>query len=142
MTTAELRFRGYEAALRRHGISVDPTLVRRTSNSEADGARAAEELLRSGGKVTAIATMTDNIALGVYRAARALGVALPRDLSVVGFDDAPVVGDLTPALSTVRPPFFQVGVHAAEIALGIAPGQHVLLPTEFVRRELSAPALS
>lgn len=135
MTTAELRLGGYEAALRRHGIALDPALVRLAGNTEADGARAAEALLRAGTGATAVATMTDNIAVGVYRAARALGLSLPRDLSVVGFDDAPVVGDLTPALSTVRPPFFELGVQAAEIALDLAPRRHVLLPTAFVRRE-------
>ena len=135
MTTAELRLHGYQTALRRHGIALDPALIRVAANNEADGARAADELLRSGTTVTAIVTMTDNIAVGAYRAARALGISLPNQLSIIGFDDAPVVGDLTPALTTVHPPFFEVGVRAAEIALGLAPRDHVLLPTRFVLRE-------
>ena len=133
MTTGELRLGGYEAAMRRHGL--DPALSRIAANNEADGARAADELLRSGPKVTAIVTMTDNIAVGAYRAARALGISLPDELSIIGFDDAPVVGDLTPALTTVHPPFFELGVRAAEIALDLAPAKHVLLPTRFVLRE-------
>jgi LacI family transcriptional regulator len=135
MTTGELRLGGYEAAMRRHRLTLDPALIRIAANTEADGARAADELLRSGLPVTAIVTMTDNIAVGAYRAARALGISLPDELSIIGFDDAPVVGDLTPALTTVRPPFFGVGVRAAEIALDLAPAKHVLLPTQFVVRE-------
>ena len=135
MTTAELRLSGYEDTLRRHNIAVDPALIRVAANLEADGARAADELLRSGIAVTAIVTMTDNIAIGAYRAARALGIKLPEELSIVGFDDAPVVGDLTPALTTVHPPFFELGVRAAEIALDLAPAGHVLLPVQFMNRD-------
>lgn len=135
MTTAELRLSGYESALRRHNIAPDPLLIRTAANLEADGARAADELLRSGIPVTAIVTMTDNIAIGAYRAARALGLSLPDELSIVGFDDAPVVGDLTPALTTVHPPFFELGVRAAQIALDLAPAEHVLLPVTFMKRE-------
>ncbi|UYN98948.1 MAG: LacI family DNA-binding transcriptional regulator [Devosia sp.] len=134
MTTAELRLGGYEAALARHGIPLDPQLVRLAANSEAAGAQAATELLQSGIAVTAIVTMTDNIAIGAYRAARSLGVSLPDQLSIIGFDDAPVVADLTPALTTVHPPFFELGVRAAEIALDLAPAAHVLLPTTFMKR--------
>ena len=135
MTTGELRLGGYLAALARHGIPSDPSLIRNAGNTEADGARGAEELLRAKPHVTAIVTMTDNIAVGAYRAARALGISLPQHLSIIGFDDAPVVGDLTPALTTVHPPFYEVGVRAAQIALDLAPKDHVLLPTRFVRRE-------
>lgn len=134
MTTAELRLDGYLAALARHGIEPDPALVRTAANSEADGARAVGEMLSAGVGATAMVAMTDNIAVGAYRAARERGLTLPDDLSIIGFDDVPVVADLTPGLSTVHPPFFEVGVRAAEIALGLAPGQHVLLPTRFMRR--------
>lgn len=134
MTTAELRLDGYQAALARHGIATDPALVRVAANSEADGARAVGELLRSRVGATAVVAMTDNIAVGAYRAAREYGLALPDDLSIIGFDDVPVVADLTPGLSTVHPPFFEVGVRAAEIALGLAPASNVLLETRFMRR--------
>jgi LacI family transcriptional regulator len=134
-TTAEQRMIGYQDTQPRHKIAVDPALIRVAANLEADGARAADELLRSGIAVTAIVTMTDNIAIGAYRAARALGIKLPEELSIVGFDDAPVVGDLTPALTTVHPPFFELGVRAAEIALDLAPAGHVLLPVQFMNRD-------
>ena len=139
MTTAELRLDGYRAALRRNGIRADPALVRVAANTEADGARAVGEMLRADVGATAMVAMTDNIAVGGYRAARERGLGIPADLSIIGFDDVPVVADLTPGLTTVHPPFFEVGVRAAEIALGLAPAGHVLLPTRFVRRGSAAP---
>jgi len=139
MTTAELRLDGYRAALVRNGLEVDPALVRVAANTEADGARAVGELLRDNIGATAMVAMTDNIAVGGYRAVREHGLKIPDDLSIIGFDDVPVVADLTPGLSTVHPPFFEVGVRAAEIALGLAPATHVLLETRFVRRGSAAP---
>jgi len=140
MTTAELRLDGYLSALARHGIAPDPELIRVAANSETDGARAVDELLGSGTAATALVAMTDNIAVGAYRAARQHGLTLPDDLSIIGFDDVPVVADLTPGLSTVHPPFFELGVRAAEIALGLAPAEHLLLETRFMRRGSAVPA--
>lgn len=138
MTTAEQRMDGYFAALERHGIAVDARLVRESLNYEDHGERAVAQLLADDTGATAIVCMTDNIAVGAYRAARQVGVRIPEDLSVVGFDDVPIVGDLTPGLTTVHPPFFEVGVAAAEIALGLRPASSVLLQPHFVRRGSAA----
>lgn len=139
MTTAESRLDGYLAALTRNGIEVDPALIRPAANSEDDGERAVAELLGEDREATAIVSMTDNIAVGAYRAAREAGLRIPQDLSVIGFDDAPIVGDLTPGLTTIRPPFYEVGVRAAEIALGLIPARSVLLQPTLVRRGSAAP---
>ncbi len=139
MTTSELRLDGYGDALARHGIPSDPSLIRVSGNSEEDGARAVGELLASHAGATAVVCMTDNIAVGAYRAARRAGTRIPDELSIVGFDDVPIVSDLTPGLTTVRPPFFDVGVRAAEIALGHSPSGHVLLEPHLVRRGSIAP---
>lgn len=138
MTTAEQRMDGYRDALVRHGLEFDPELVREGLNSEDDGERAVERLLADRTGATAIVSMTDNIAIGAYRAARKAGLRIPDDLSVVGFDDVPIVGDLTPGLSTVHPPFYEVGVAAAEIALGLAPAENILLQPRFVERGSTA----
>ncbi|MFF9563897.1 LacI family DNA-binding transcriptional regulator [Leifsonia sp. NPDC014704] len=139
MTTAEQRMDGYRQALERHGIAFDPQLLREGLNFEDDGERAVQRLLADDTGATAIVCMTDNIAVGAYRAARKAGLRIPEDLSVVGFDDAPIVGDLTPGLTTVHPPFYEVGVTAAEIALGLAPAESVLLQPRFVERGSTAP---
>ncbi|MGA0567262.1 LacI family DNA-binding transcriptional regulator [Rathayibacter sp. KR2-224] len=139
MTTAEQRIDGYRKAMSRHRLPHPRDLVGNAANTEEAGEAAARELLSSDARPTAIVAMTDNIAVGSYRAARSLGIRIPEDLSIVGFDDVPFVGDLTPGLTTVHPPFFEVGVHAAKIALGLEPAQHVLLQPSFVRRGSVAP---
>jgi LacI family transcriptional regulator len=139
MTTPTIRRDGYRKALRRNDIREDPQLIVECDNSEADSARAVGELLDAQIGASAVVGMTDNIAVGAFRAARARKLRIPTDLSVVGFDDVPIVGDLTPGLSTVHPPFFEVGVIAAEMALGLRPAGHVLLEPSFVERGSTAP---
>lgn len=139
MTTADLRLDGFLTGLGRNGIEVDPRLIRTTANFEDDGARAVAQLITENLGATAIVSMTDNIAVGAYRAARQAGLRVPEDLSVVGFDDVPIVGDLTPGLTTVHHPFYEVGVRAAEIALGLIPARSILLQPTFVRRGSAAP---
>ncbi len=134
-TTAELRLDGYRSGLRENGLTADPALFVPSENTEADGERAVRGFLATGTPATAIVCMTDNIAVGAYRAARAAGLRIPEDLSIVGFDDVPIVGDLTPGLTTVRPPFHQIGVDAARIALGLRDGDtDVVLGTSLVVR--------
>lgn len=141
MTTAELRMDGFTEALTQHGLPIDPELIRTAENAEEDGARAASELLALDAPPTAIVTMTDNIAVGIYRATRSRGLLIPRDLSVVGFDDVPMVADLSPGLTTVHPPFYEVGVRAAEIALRLAPVENVCFEPSLVRRgSVAVPA--
>lgn len=139
MTTAELRMDGYLDGLTRNGLVAEPEFIRASLNHEDDGARAVAELVAADTGATAIVCMTDNIAVGAYRAARAAGLRIPEDISIVGFDDVPIVGDLTPGLTTVHPPFHEVGVRAAEIALGLAPAQNVLLQPTLVHRGSTAP---
>lgn len=140
-TTAELRLGGYRSGLREHGLAADPALFVRADNFESDGERAVHRLLDAGTPATAIVCMTDNIAVGAYRAVRARGLRIPEDVSIVGFDDVPVVGDLTPGLTTIRPPFRQIGIDAAQIALGLRDGvTDVLLGTSLLVRGSTGPA--
>lgn len=141
MTTGEQRLDGYRRAMTRNRLPHPRELVLEAANTEDAGEAAAHDLLSRKDRPTAIVAMTDNIAVGAYRAARALGLRIPDDVSIVGFDDVPIVGDLTPGLTTVHPPFFEVGLRAARIALGLDPAENVLLPPSFVRRgSTAAPA--
>jgi len=71
-------------------------------------------LLSSASRPTAIFTGNDEMATGVYRAAQELGLTIPGDLSVVGFDDAPVASRVWPALTSVRLPIQEMGRQAAQ----------------------------
>jgi LacI family transcriptional regulator len=77
------------------------------------GLSGGEELLGRSPRPTAIFASNDEMAAGVYGAAHRAAFAIPRDLSVVGFDDGPIAARLTPALTTVRLPIRDIGRLAA-----------------------------
>ena len=83
--------------------------------------------------------MSDVLAIGVLRAAQRLGLAVPEELSVVGFDDIPLAVDLTPPLTTVRQPLIEKGRLAAAVLLGTAEPPSAPLPTELGVRGATAP---
>jgi LacI family transcriptional regulator len=79
------------------------------------GRRAAERLLESAPRLTAIFAQSDLLALGAIAALRARGMRVPEDVSVVGFDDIPVSSVFDPPLTTVRQPMREVGELAARL---------------------------
>jgi DNA-binding LacI/PurR family transcriptional regulator len=108
---------------------------------------AALALLRGDDRPTAMLCFSDVIAHGVVRAAEELGLDVPGDLSVVGFDDSPLARRLRPQLTTVRQDVREKGrVAAAALRVAMAhhragttaPAEHVVLPTELVVRESTA----
>lgn len=117
------RLDGYRAAMEAAGLPVDPALVVRTHLTREDGAAAAATLLARPDRPTAIFTANDLQALGVYQAARDAGLRIPADLSVVGFDDLPVVAWVDPPLTTVHQPLTEMAVAATELALALGRGE-------------------
>ena len=105
-----------------------------------------------GGKLpTVVVTANDNQAVGVARALYEHGVRIPRDVSLVGFDDMPAMDNMIPPLTTVRPDFEAVGVAAMrqvlhllgegdEVALPASAHGVGLLPAEVVKRSSLGPA--
>jgi LacI family transcriptional regulator len=140
MTTPIERRKGFLDGLAEAGLREANAMIRPCGNTEAEGEAAALALLDVAPDVTAIACATDNIAVGAYRALRKRGLRIPEDISVAGFDDVPVVGDLTPALTTVHPPFASVGEIAVRMALGLDDRSSVVLPTSLMVRESTGPA--
>jgi DNA-binding LacI/PurR family transcriptional regulator len=104
------------------------------------GRRAAANLLDRANRPTAIVALADELALGVLDAAAERDIAVPSDLSVVGFDDIPAAALATPALTTVRQPHARKGAEAVRLLLDPDAGPSVLLPTELVLRASTAPA--
>jgi LacI family transcriptional regulator len=106
------------------------------------GVAAAEKLLRRKPRPTAIFASNDEMAAGVYQAARQFNLAIPRDLSIVGFDDTPVSMRLWPALTTVRWPILDMGRAAAEKLLGAEGAREVdasPFPAHLIVRDSTAP---
>jgi LacI family transcriptional regulator len=140
MTTQQQRYQGYRNALERAAIPADETLIMHTDNYTDEAEGFLHPFRAEHPDVTAYVCQTDMIAVGVSRALRADGIRVPDDVSVVGFDDMPLASYLTPALSTVRAPFHEVGVTAGRIAVGELPYEGpIVLPSEFIARESSGP---
>ena len=114
--------------------------------TEAQGRRACDELLDRAPGVTAIVAANDRLAIGCYDALEARGLACPEDVSVVGFNDMPLVDRLHPPLTTVRIPQREIGEVAADLLLTSlgdepSPAEQILLEPELViRGSTQAPA--
>jgi LacI family transcriptional regulator len=138
------RIDGYRTALERAHIVVDPELIRHGDFHHEGGYRAAVELLNLPEAPTAIFAGSDEQALGVMEAARQAGLIVPRELSIVGFDDLPVARWSSPPLSTVRQPLAEMGRLAgrmlADLIAGTPPRSHrVELATQMIVRSTTAP---
>jgi LacI family transcriptional regulator len=132
--TALARRAGYEEALRDRGIPVDPDLIRIANWDMRAAAEAMESLLTLPDPPTAVFAASDEMALGALDRLRSKGVRVPDDFAVVGFDGIPLAQDLTPALTTIRVPFREIGRRAAELLLSGAepPPAPIVLPVELV----------
>ena len=138
------RLDGYRAAMDAGGVQADPDLVRISTLYVEGGLRDGLELLRLPDPPTAIFAANDLQALGIYEAARQLGVRIPQDLSVIGFDDLSFTQWSGPPMTTVRQPLVQMGAAAANLVLELASGRQpdsnrIELATTLVIRQSTAP---
>ncbi|MFY1632671.1 substrate-binding domain-containing protein [Solwaraspora sp. WMMB335] len=116
------------------------TVVAADGVSEQDGASAAGALLDRADRPTALLVMGDRLALGAIAQARSMGIDVPRQLSVVGFDDVPAAAAATPALTTISQPHVDKGACAIHLLLSSEPAPvSRLLPTRLVVRASTAP---
>lgn len=138
------RLDGYRAGLEAAQIALDDQLVWEGDFYHESGFDGGNALLDLHDPPTAIITSSDQMAFGVYEAARQHGLRVPDDVSVVGFDDLPEVRWSSPPLTTVRQPLSEMGALAARTVLRLAGGDEIESPrvelaTELVVRESTAP---
>jgi LacI family transcriptional regulator len=143
MDSTGIRFQGFKDALRLAGIEADDLLVAECDFSYKHGFQVASALIAEH-RPTAIVAGADLMALGALDAARALGLNVPAEFSVVGFDDLPQAAQSFPGLTTVRQPLHDMGQIAARALLSLLSGQellpdHMQLPTELIVRKSTAP---
>jgi LacI family transcriptional regulator len=138
------RLRGYRDALATADLPFDPTLVREGNWQLSSGYDATLELMRMKRPPTAIFCGNDRMAIGCYEALKQLGLRIPQDVSVVGFDDEDLASHIMPKLTTLKFPRRQMGAWAAERAM--APSHNraethriVKLECELVERESVGP---
>jgi LacI family transcriptional regulator len=134
------RLDGYRQALEAGGLTFDDRLVATATSDTVGGREAGRRLLGLERRPTAIFCFNDRMAMGVYQAAAELGLRIPQDLSVVGFDDQELIADgLLPGLTTVALPHQEMGAWAVDTLIGQIEGDatdrpQVRLPCPAVER--------
>ena len=146
-TASAQRRAGFEMALREAGLPVRADWVRPGSFSYRSGLVAAEQILNASRRPTAIFASNDDMAAGAIAVAHRLRLDVPKDLTVVGFDDTPLATTIWPALTTIHQPVAAMARKAVEFLLEeirlrrfertLEPMQHVMKFT-LVKRESSA----
>lgn len=139
------RLKGYKDGLAHRNVPFIEELVVAGDNSIASGAAAAEKLLALEDPPTAIFAANDDMAAGVIRVAYDLGIDVPGQLSVAGFDDSSLARQIYPALTTVRQPLASMAEQAAAMLIrhagkGDMPTRTEIVPATVQMRDSTGPA--
>ena len=133
------RYRGFVAAMTEHGLKPRREWVVSGGHTARSGMTAGETLLARKSRPTAIFAGNDDMAIGAMAAAFRAGLTLPRDLSIVGFDDSPVASQLWPQLTTVRQPVAKMAEVATDMLIrqlqSPGPPRARLLGYEIIERD-------
>lgn len=144
LAAAWAREEGYRQALTRAGISIDRKLIGRGDFHGETAIAPARALLHSEDRPTAIFAASDDMALKVLEVAGELGLDVPGDLSVIGFDNVPESALSKPALTTIDQSMHRLGFEAARLLQALVYGEangprQVLVPTRLIVRDSTAP---
>ncbi len=144
MDASRDRLRGYQQALAAHKIAFDPDLVRPGNWEPSAGYSQTIALMKLKAPPTAIFCANDLMALGCMEALTELGLRVPHDVSVVGYDDRSVARSTRPQLTTVLLPHFEMGAAAAELMLTkkirrSGPHPQIKVACPLVERDTVAP---
>jgi len=137
----EQRFDSYKRSLRRHGIGIDPAITLFEAGWEPTGAASMmHKLMAQDVPPTAVMCGSDLLAIGAMRTLRQLGVEVPGQVAVCGFDDFDVSEHVNPQLTTVAVPAWEMGATAAGLLIDTLEGERptvtsVCLTTTLKRRE-------
>ena len=141
----ERRLRGYRTALEAAGVDLSSERIVAGRSSIDGGSSAFQRAWAMGLRPTAVLAMSDAIAIGAMRAARDLGLRIPDDLSVVGFDDIDLAAHVDPPLTTVHQPIRQKGADAVRLLLAEVEQreanrpEHIRLETRLIVRGSTGP---
>lgn len=118
------RLAAYRDRLSEAGLLFDPALVAQDVSEVDGGYRTARQLLDRAERPTALFCYNDRMAMGAYRAAAELGLRIPDDLSIVGFDNQELIAEnLYPALTTVALPHYEMGAWSVERLIALVGGE-------------------
>ncbi|MDN3454784.1 LacI family DNA-binding transcriptional regulator [Rhodococcus sp. APC 3903] len=136
-STSRERVAGFRDALTEAGLALPPNRIVASEFEVQGGVDAAATLLGGDSRPDAVFTVSDTIAIGVLGVARDLGLSIPDDLALVGYNDIPVVSQLPVPLTTVRSPARKIGATGLEHLLALISGKNVesvKLPVELIVR--------
>lgn len=143
LNSAQGRKEAFKAALKEHGLHVRAEWIATGDMRVEGGRRAMEKLLSCSPRPTAILTSNDLMAVGALQAAHAAKIRVPKDLSIIGFDDLPIASMVHPALSTIRHPRREVAARAFDCLRQILDGKEISasvpLQPHLVVRDSTAP---
>ncbi|GAB3175431.1 LacI family DNA-binding transcriptional regulator [Myceligenerans halotolerans] len=144
MLCSRARVDGFRSAHEEAGVAHDPSLLANGNFYVEAGYEHGLRMLSVPDRPTAIFAGSDMQAIGVLRAAHELGLSVPRDLSVVGYDDLPLASWVGPPLTTVRQPLTEMGAAATRMVFEMAAGRVPAVPrlnlsTDLILRESTAP---
>ena len=128
-----LRYQGYLRAMKHHGLVVDKEFVCQGEFTFASGVDAAHHFLSRRLRPTAVFASNDFMALGVLAAAQRLGLTVPGDLSIAGFDDSNAASLVWPSLTTVRQPMDEMARVAVETLIAYRRSDAVPVPEEVMQ---------
>lgn len=135
----QLRYEGCIRAFREYGVAFEENRYESARYTFEEGYRAAKTLLQRNGSFTALFAMSDVMALGAIRAMADVGLRVPEDISVIGFDGLPIGSYTVPRLSTVAQSVQQLAEQGVELLLNAieegAPSAHKIVPVDLQIRE-------
>jgi LacI family transcriptional regulator len=142
--TARRRLLGFRSAMRAAGLRVPSSFVVESPLDEEGGMQATRQLLALDRRPTAVVVWSLAAAVGALAAARRAGVAVPAELSVIGFHDAPIAAYLDPPLTTVRMPLAEMAEQSVDTLIRIVEGERleslvIEAPPVLVERASTAP---
>lgn len=142
-TLSEDRHLGYQNAVRAAGLQPDPALKMHGDFTVATGFAAMKALLTLPDKPDGLFCANDEMAIGARQAIREVGLAVPHDIAIVGFDDIRFAEYLDPPLTTIRQPTVAIGEQAMSLMFtllenGETTGREVILPSELIVRASSS----
>jgi LacI family transcriptional regulator len=118
MQAAFGRLDGYKQALAAYGVPFDPSLVRLATSNAAEGYRCALELMQLPERPTALFCFNDSMAMGAYDVVKQLGLTIPGDVAIIGFDNHELIAaQLHPPLTTMELPHYEMGQWAVQYLL-------------------------
>lgn len=138
------RYNGYLHGLKNNNITLDNSLVCRGNYSYEAGIKGAKYFLTLKHLPSAIICANDSMALGVIKGLKEVGVDIPNDIAIIGFDDIEIASQVTPSLTTIAAPVSQIAEHAFAMLKNLMEdkalqNQHIVLDTSLITRQTCAP---